>query len=404
MKVRIDDSFFGPILKYVKDDNVTDINYNGRRLWIDDLKRGRFAVDDEISDSWVQNFANKIANEVDLTFNESTPLLEAETDDLRISIIHGSVSGTGFSISIRKTPAVRRLNDKDMQRSGYADEKVIQLLRAFIHARCSCIVVGDVGSGKTELLKYMTKFIPLNERTITIEDNYEIRISKICPDLDAVEIKVGAHFDYTKAIKASLRQMTTWLMMAESRSKEVAQLLEASSTGCSVITTMHANDVRKIPDRVKNMLGSTEKSVEDNIYNYFDVGILVDIDRSGDSIDRKIGQICVLDHDPVTGRNELTMLYDEGRFLTDELPAGIRNRFEHRHVGNPLKGEPDTREYVDTDSEQRNAPKTLKLAHRSDSGERGIIVPEKAKSPSEAKKEAASIPLGIDDLFDDLFE
>lgn len=343
-QLNIDDKYFGPILPYIQDDNVTDINWNGRQLWLDDLNKGRYPSDEKLDDVWVKNFAQRIANLVSENFNTTSPLLEAETDALRISIIHNGVSNTGFSISIRKTPAVRRLHDDTMIKSGYANELILQLLERFIKARCSVIVVGDVGSGKTELIKYLTKFIPNNERTITVEDNYEIRISSICPKLDCVEIKVNERFDYVHAIKASLRQMCTWLLMAETRSREVAQLLEAASTGCSIITSMHTDDVRKIPDRVKNMLGPEGEEKENDIYSFFDVGILVDVDRSGDSIKRKIAQICLLDHDPMTEENTVELLYDDGQFLTSKLPKRIMEKFRRKHLNNPLEGVVETTE------------------------------------------------------------
>lgn len=338
MQLNIDEKYFGPILKYINDDNVTDINWNGRKLWLDDLTKGRYAADEKLDDVWVKTFAQRIANLVSENFNATSPLLEAETDALRISIIHDGVSNTGYSISIRKTPAVRRLNEDNMIKTGYTNELVIEMLERFIKARCSVIVVGDVGSGKTELIKYLTKFIPNNQRTITVEDNYEIRISSICPDLDSVEIKVNERFGYVQAIKASLRQMCTWLLMAETRSREVSQLLEAASTGCSIITSMHTDDVRKIPDRVKNMLGPEGEEKENDIYSFFDVGILVDVDRSGDSIKRKIGQICLLDHDPMTEENTVELLYDDDHFLTSALPERINEKFRKKHIDNPLIG------------------------------------------------------------------
>lgn len=31
---------FGELLPYVKDTNITDINYNGSDVWVEDLERG----------------------------------------------------------------------------------------------------------------------------------------------------------------------------------------------------------------------------------------------------------------------------------------------------------------------------------------------------------------------------
>ena len=76
-----------------------------------------------------------------------------------------------------------------------------------VKAHMNIIMCGLPGSGKTELLKYLTRFVPDNERVITIEDNLEIHYADINPGKDAGELKVNEIlFDYTKAIKACLRQ------------------------------------------------------------------------------------------------------------------------------------------------------------------------------------------------------
>ena len=36
---------FGPFYPFIQDKNVTDIDYNGKTLWVADLKRGRFRAD-----------------------------------------------------------------------------------------------------------------------------------------------------------------------------------------------------------------------------------------------------------------------------------------------------------------------------------------------------------------------
>ena len=33
---------FGPLTCYIEDENITDINYNGKHLWIDHLTKGRY--------------------------------------------------------------------------------------------------------------------------------------------------------------------------------------------------------------------------------------------------------------------------------------------------------------------------------------------------------------------------
>lgn len=106
------------------------------------------------------------------------------------------------------------------------------------------------------MCKIFSQFIPAGERVITIEDNPEWHYSQINPGKDCVELRINPDFDYTKAIKTCLRQNPSWIMLSEARSTEVKSLLECWSTGIRGFTTLHTDDVRKIPDRILNMMES----------------------------------------------------------------------------------------------------------------------------------------------------
>ena len=103
---------FGPLLPYVKDQQVTDINYNGTDVWIEHLKYGIRKAPVNLTPEFAGRFSVLISNIVSEQINKFNNVLEAETDTLRISIIHPSVTNTGYSISIRKTPAVMRMTEE----------------------------------------------------------------------------------------------------------------------------------------------------------------------------------------------------------------------------------------------------------------------------------------------------
>lgn len=327
-KYWISDEYYGELLPYIKDDKITDICWNGESLWLDHLDKGRYRSNMKLSEDFVKTFATRIANLANENFNMSSPLLEAETQDLRISILHESVTNTGISISIRKTPAVRRLNDAKMLEQGFTEQAILVLLKMFVKGHCSIIVTGDVGSGKTEFVKYLTKHIPSEERTISIEDNFELRLATINPELDAVEIKANSdRFNYSMAIKAALRQLCKWLLLSEARSTEVIQLLEAASTGCVVMTTIHSDDVRKLPDRIVNMMGLAGEEKRNDVFNFFDIGIKIEVRKTSEGIKRRISQICVLDRKDE--QNSLTMIYDNG-FTGEKIPENICRKITAR--------------------------------------------------------------------------
>ncbi len=175
-----------------------------------------------MSDVFLNQFSTRIANLVSQNFNKYNNVLEAETEDLRISIIHPNVSQGGVAISIRKTPPVCRLEKEEMIRSGYTNTEVLEFLEYCVKGHMNMVFCGLPGSGKTELLKYLTRLINAEEKVITIEDNLEIHFSKINPNNHSVELKVSENaLTYTQAIKVALRQNAQWVLLSEARSKEV---------------------------------------------------------------------------------------------------------------------------------------------------------------------------------------
>ena len=332
------DEHFGPLFQYIQDDNVTDINYNGTDVWIDDLTKGRYKSDVILTREFVNQFSTRIADLVSESFNQYNVLLEAETDTLRISIVHESVANTGRSISIRKTPVIKRLNEKKMLNEQYCSEEVLNLLKRCVDGKMNMLMCGLPGTGKTEFLKYLTGLIPANERVITIEDNLEIHYAEINPGKDCVEMKVDTkRFDYVKAIKACLRQNPQWILLSEARSIEVKYLIESMSTGTHCLTTIHTDDVRKVPDRIKNMAQDslTADRLENDVYAFLDAAVLIKKTMRDGKIIRYIDQVCFFSREN-DGTNICCMVVDNGKVINKSLPKEIIRKFETYHIVDPF--------------------------------------------------------------------
>lgn len=328
---------FGPLYDYIIDDNVTDVNYNGTDVWIDDLTKGRYKADVTLTKEFINQFSTRVADIVSESFNQYSPLLEAETETLRISIIHESVASTGRSISIRKTPVIKRLNKKKMIAEEYCTEEILTFLENCVKGKMNMVMCGLPGTGKTEFLKYQTTFIPQNDRAITIEDNLEIHYSAINPGKDCVELKVDDKFTYVKAIKACLRQAPEWILLSEARSTEVKYLIESMSTGTHCLTTLHTDDVRKIPDRIKNMVEDSKMTehIENDTYAFLDVGVLIRKGMKDGQIYRYIDQVCVFSRE--NGKNTTTMIVDDGKIVSREIPYQVKKKFQLYGVFDPFK-------------------------------------------------------------------
>ncbi len=287
---------FGILQPFVDDDKVTDINYNGIQCWIDHLKQGRFTVEPFTAHEFMNQLAFKLANRVNLPFNTSSPVVEAEFGDLRISMVHPSVCPHGLSLSLRKTPATCRLNDKEILKSGYCEAWVIQFLKDAVQRKRNILVSGLPGAGKTELVKYMMQFIPPSQRVITIEDTLELRYGDLYPHKDHVMMKISEHFDVPRAIRTSLRQRPDWICVSEVRGVEVVSLMQSVSTGANLLSTIHAESAAQIPQRILHMMPGlhlTDTAMRHLIYEAIDIGIHLECKVSPNGIKRRIREIVV---------------------------------------------------------------------------------------------------------------
>ena len=344
--------YMGPLWGFVSSDEITDIDYNGKEIWLTNIYNERFKanqqfVEQNITPAFVEQFTQRISNLVSAQFNKRNPEVEAETEELRVTIIHESVAKSGRSISIRKTPPVIRLTAESAVREGFCSQEILNLLINCVGSKMNIIFCGAPGIGKTECIKFFSQFIPGNERVITIEDTMEIRYSVTNPGKDCIEMKVNEDlFDYSAAIKASLRMNPKWIMLSEARSREVKYLLQSWSTGIKGFTTIHTDDVRNIPDRILNMLESrldADRMIND-IYQDLDIGVLI---RKGQREDGKvyryIDQVCFFYREGF--ENKIHMAVVDGKLTQEELPASVRCRFAREGIMKPFGG----KEEVDAD-------------------------------------------------------
>jgi len=293
-EIDVSEDFFGLFWDYVKDDNITDIEYDGQFIWYTDSNGAIRKSGKEVKDSDIELFTSKVANRANKLFNRKETILEADTDTLRISILHEEIAKSGRSICIRKTPPAVRIIPEEAVKNGYCTQEMLSFLINCVKARKTFVICGEPGAGKTECAKMLSTYIAEDEKVITIEDSPEWRYKKINPGKMGVEIVVNEGFDYTQAIKASLRQNPKWLMLAEARSVEVKSLIECWSTGVSGFTTLHTNDVRNIPDRILDMMPTRIDAdrLENDVYRYVDVGILISKKMIDGERKRRIEQIC----------------------------------------------------------------------------------------------------------------
>lgn len=283
-------SILKDFLNEEKSPNITDISFNGTNLYIQDNKKGRYKViqPEDTPESQKFNSLNiaslmtSIANVKGQQFTEAEPIMDTEMDGYRINAVHKHASPYGTTMAIRISRA--RLAITPENESILAPEPILIFLKLLMETNENLLISGITGSGKTELQKYLVGAIPDLHKISLMEDTMDSHIKELYPDKDINSWrtltqesrlkKVG----FPELIKAGLRNNPDRLMISEIRGGlEAYDLLVATLTGHSVLTTLHAYSAMHIPSRLRSMIGQ-EYSLDpeilgDDIVNHLPYGV-----------------------------------------------------------------------------------------------------------------------------------
>ena len=291
--------------KYIYDKDVTDINCrNHNEIWVTSNSKGHYKLKKSITKEEIDNIAYQVANKMEKEFNPYNPCLEGDiiTNDLnlRVSAIHEHLANDGTSLALRKITRRSILSKAYLVKTNYCSQDAIELLIKATIAKANIIIVGETGSGKTELLKFLALHIPNNQVIVTIEDSLEFNIKDINPKASCTAFRVKDGYDYSSIIAMSLRQNVSRLLLQEARSKEVLDLLNAMSTGHSVMTTIHAKDSTKLGVRIKQMLldsNETLESINMRLYSLVDLVVHIEKKVTDNGVVRYIDSITEYEYD-----------------------------------------------------------------------------------------------------------
>lgn len=156
----------------------------------------------------------------------------------------------GISVSIRLLHP-SRVDRAQLVKSGNATKKIIDFLCMCLRYGVSFVVAGATSSGKTTLLNALLTSIPDNKRIFTIESgSRELSLVKV---KDGKVINNVVHtlsrpsdnpaYDISQEdlVVASLRFNPDIVVVGEMRDTEAYSAVEASLTGHTVVSTVHAS-------------------------------------------------------------------------------------------------------------------------------------------------------------------
>src|SRR3954453_18716196 len=256
----MDETFgLGPLEALLKDTAISDILVNKfDRIYCE--RRGRLELSDVRfrDNAHLRQIIDRIVGLVGRRIDEISPMVDARlADGSRVNAIIPPLALDGPAMSIRRFGS-RPLQLEDLIRHGAFPAAVMDFLAAAVQARCNVLISGGTGSGKTTLLNCLSRYIPSDERVITIEDAAELQLQQ--PHVVRLETRppnIEAKGEVTQRdlVKNCLRMRPDRIIIGEVRSGEALDMLQAMNTGHEgSMTTIHANSARDALSRLEVMV------------------------------------------------------------------------------------------------------------------------------------------------------
>ncbi|MCI8709868.1 MAG: CpaF family protein [Dorea sp.] len=246
--------------EFVEDEDITEIMINGTHNIFYE-KKGRLYQSEKrfLSKEKLEDVIQQIVAGSNRIVNEASPIVDARLPDgSRVNVILAPVALNGPIVTIRKFPK-ESITMARLIEWNSVNEEVAAFLSTLVISGYNIFISGGTGSGKTTFLNALSRYIPEDERIITIEDNAELKIEGISNlvSLEARNANSEGSGEITirDLIKSALRMRPTRIIVGEVRSAEALDMLQALNTGHDgSLSTGHANSPKDMLSRLETMV------------------------------------------------------------------------------------------------------------------------------------------------------
>jgi pilus assembly protein CpaF len=271
----------GPLEPLLADPAVEEVMVSGTApAWVE--RGGRlerteacFASEQDLRDA-IERILAPLGRRVD----DAEPLCDARLPDgSRVNVVLPPLALDGPALTIRR---FRRhgFSCEDLVANGTLPRELLQLLGRAVRTRCTVLVCGGTGSGKTTTLNALSSFIGADERVVTIEDAAELRLRQ--PHVVRLEARppnVEGRGEVTirRLVRNALRMRPDRIVVGEVRGPEALDMLTALTTGHDgSLCTVHAGSPAEALRRVEVLalmagLGLPHAALREQVADAFDL-------------------------------------------------------------------------------------------------------------------------------------
>ena len=270
----------GPLEPLLSDPAVDEIMVSGTApVWVE---RGgrlsatdvRFPREQDLRDA-IERILAPLGRRVD----EAEPLVDARMPDgSRVNVVLPPLALDGPALTIRRFRR-RGLAPEDLVENGTLTRPLLEFLARAVRARCTLLICGGTGSGKTTTLNALSSFIGADERVVTIEDAAELRLRQ--PHVVRLEarppnLEGRGEVTIRRLVRNALRMRPDRIVVGEVRGAEALDMLTALSTGHDgSLSTVHAGSPAEALRRIEVLalmadLGLPHAAIREQVADAFD--------------------------------------------------------------------------------------------------------------------------------------
>jgi len=238
----------GPLQRYLDDPTIEEI-------WINEpgkvfvARGGKSELTTTIlTDEQVRDLVERMLRVSGRRLDLSSPFVDATlASGERLHVVIPDITRRHWAINIRKYIA-RASRLEDLVELGSLTPHAAAFLHAAVVAGLNILISGATQAGKTTMVNALSSSIPADERVITCEEVFELRlgnrdtVAMQCrqPNLEGV-----GEIPLRRLVKEALRMRPDRIIVGEVREAESFDMLIALNAGVPGLGTLHANSARE---------------------------------------------------------------------------------------------------------------------------------------------------------------
>jgi pilus assembly protein CpaF len=249
----------GPLEPLLKEPSISDILVNGyNKVYIERAGKLSLSPVRFKDNAHLLHIIEKIVSQVGRRVDEAQPIVDARLlDGSRVNAIISPLALDGPALSIRRFGR-HVITSDEMIANRTVTASMLRFLAAAVQSKATILISGGTGSGKTTTLNALSRYIPEDERIITIEDTAELQLQQrhvVKFETRPANVNREGGINQRQLLRTALRMRPDRIIVGECRGAEALDMLQAMNTGVEgSMTTIHANTPRDAFSRLEAMI------------------------------------------------------------------------------------------------------------------------------------------------------